>query len=144
MENQGYQHYRDQREQNVLEMSQNELLLLLYDELVKQLIRCDLALKKQDYNLLEDSADRSLAILRHLDDTLDMQYPISLQLHRLYDYFSYEIGRVKIGRNKGELDKIRPMITDLRDTFRAANKNVAEGRGGPAEAPLEAAQAVGE
>ena len=55
-----------------------------------------------------------------------------------------EIGRVKIGRNKGELDKIRPMITDLRDTFRAANKNVAEGRGGPAEAPLEAAQAVGE
>jgi len=36
------------------------------------------------------------------------------------------------------------MITDLRDTFRAANKNVAEGRGGPAEAPLEAAQAVGE
>ena len=137
MENQGYQHYRDQREQNVLEMNQNELLLLLYDELVKQLIRCDLA-------LLEDSADRSLAILRHLDDTLDMQYPISLQLHRLYDYFSYEIGRVKIGRNKGELDKIRPMITDLRDTFRAANKNVAEGRGGPAEAPLEAAQAVGE
>jgi len=81
MENQGYQHYRDQREQNVLEMNQNELLLLLYDELVKQLIRCDLALKKQDFNLLEDSADRSLAILRHLDDTLDMQYPISLQLH---------------------------------------------------------------
>ena len=38
MENQGYQHYRDQQGQNILEMNQNELLLALYDGLVKRWI----------------------------------------------------------------------------------------------------------
>lgn len=132
MENHGYQHYREQQGQNIMGMGQNELLLLLYDELVKQLMRCDLAIGKQNYALLDDAADRSIAILRYLDDTLDMKYPISRELHRLYDFFSYEMNRVKLGRNKEELDKIRPMLTDLRDTFRTASKNVAEGCGGPA------------
>lgn len=135
MENHGYQHYREQQGQNILEMGQNELLLLLYDELVKQLTRCDLAITHQNFALLDDSADRSLAILRYLDDTLDLQYEIGRELHRLYDFFSYEMNRVKMGRNKAELDKIRPMLTDLRDTFRAADKNCAEGRGGPAGTP---------
>ena len=130
MENHGYQHYRDQQEQNILDMKPNELLLALYDGLVKQLLRCDLALKKENYELLDDAAERSLAILRYLDDTLDMRYPISRELHRLYDFFSYEMNRVKIGRNIEELNKVRPMITDLRETFRTADRNVAEGRGG--------------
>lgn len=130
MENHGYQHYRDQQEQNILDMKPNELLLALYDGLVKQLLRCDLALKKEDYELLDAAADRSIAILRYLDDTLDMRYPISRELHRLYDFFSYEMNRVKIGRNMDVLNKVRPMITDLRETFRTADRNCAEGRGG--------------
>jgi len=76
MENQGYQHYRDQQGQNILEMNQNELLLALYDGLVKD-----------------------------------------------------------------ELDKVRPMMIDLRDTFHAANKNCAEGRGG--EVPPVGTQEAG-
>ena len=56
-------------------MSQGELLLLLYDELVKRLLRAGLALDKADYGLFEASVDRSLDIIRYLDDTLDMQYP---------------------------------------------------------------------
>lgn len=123
MDNNGYQHYK---EQSISTMTQRELLLLLYDELVKRLLRCDLALAKKDYPLLEASADRSIQILQYLDDTLDHNYPISGELHRLYEFFIFELNRVKIGRNKDRLDKIRPMIVDLRDTFRAADKNCAE------------------
>ena len=107
-------------------MTPNELLLLLYDELVKDLLRCGLALEKQEYELMEAAADKSMDIIRYLDDTLDDQYPISRELHRLYEYFTYQLTRVKIGRNKQVLDQVRPMIMDLRDTFRQADKNVAE------------------
>jgi len=123
MENRGYQHYK---EQSINTMTQSELLMLLYDELVKRLLRCDLALQKEDLPLFEASVDRSMEILRYLDDTLDRKYAVSRDLHRLYDFFLYELNRVKIGRNKRELDKIRPMIADLRDTFRAADKNWGE------------------
>ena len=123
MENQGYQRYREQQDQNILSMNPQELLLALYDGLVKQLILCDLALKKENYELLEEAADRSIAILRYLDDTLDMRYPISRELHRLYDFYSYEMGRVKIGRNREVLDKVRPMFTALRETKGAAARS---------------------
>lgn len=123
MDVRGYQHYK---EQSVSTMTQGELLLLLYDELLKRLTRCGMALEKEDYPLFDASADRAIDILRYLDDTLDRKYPVSRDLHRLYDFFLYELNRVKIGRNKGELEKIRPMIADLRDTFRQAEKNCAE------------------
>ena len=126
MDFKGYQGYQGYKEQGINEMTPGELLLLLYDELVKRLLRADLALGKEDYPLFEASVDRSLDIIRYLDDTLDMQYPISRSLNRLYDFFSFELNRVKAGRNKTELDRVKTMVGELRDTFREAQKNVRQ------------------
>ena len=126
MDRKGFQGYQGYKEQGISDMTPGELLLLLYDELVKRLLRADLALSKANYPLFEASVDRSLDIIRYLDDTLDMQYPISRNLNRLYDYFSYELNRVKAGRNKTELDRVKVMVSDLRDTFREANKKAIQ------------------
>ena len=126
MDIKGYQGYQGYKEQGINDMNPGELLLLLYDELVKRLIRAGLALDKEDWSLFDASLDRSLDILRYLDDTLDMQYPISRSLNRLYDYFSYELNRVKAGRNKTELDRVKTMVGELRDTFREAHKTTME------------------
>ena len=122
MDRKGFQGYQGYKEQGINEMTPGELLLLLYDELIKRLLRADLALGKADYPLFEASVDRCLDIIRYLDDTLDMQYPISRNLNRLYDYLSFELNRVKAGRNKTELDRVKTMAGELRDTFREAEK----------------------
>ncbi len=126
MDRKGFQGYQGYKEQGINEMTPGELLLLLYDELIKRLLRADLALGKADYPLFEASVDRCLDIIRYLDDTLDMQYPISRNLNRLYDYLSFELNRVKAGRNKTELDRVKTMAGELRDTFREANKNALQ------------------
>ena len=126
MDIKGYQGYQGYKEQGINDMNPGELLLLLYDELVKRLVRADLALDKKNWPLFDDSVDRCLDILRYLDDTLDMQYPISRNLNRLYDYFSYELNRVKAGRNKTELDRVKTMVNELRDSFREAHKTTME------------------
>lgn len=126
MDRKGFQGYQGYKEQGINDMTPGELLLLLYDELVKRLLRAGLALDKADYPLFEASVDRSLDIIRYLDDTLDMQYPISRNLNRLYDYFSFELNRVKAGRNKTELDRVKTMVGDLRETFREANQNALQ------------------
>ena len=126
MDIKGFQGYQGYKEQGINDMTPGELLLLLYDELMKRLLRAGLALDKKDYALFEASIDRSLDILRYLDDTLDMQYPISRNLNRLYDYFSYELNRVKAGRNKTELNRVETMVGELRDTFREAHKTTME------------------
>lgn len=138
MDFKGYQGYQGYKEQGINEMSQGELLLLLYDELVKRLLRAGLALDKADYDLFEASVDRSLDIIRYLDDTLDMQYPISRNLNRLYDYFSFELNRVKAGRNRIELDRVKTMVNELRDTFREANKTAGQELAGAEAAPAGA------
>lgn len=119
MDMHGYEQYKAQ---SVNTMTRGELLLLLCDELVKRLTRAELAIGKQDYTLFEASITRCIEILEYLDDTLDPQYPISHDLHRLYDFFTYELTRVKIGRNTRILAEVKPRLTDLRDTFRAAQK----------------------
>ena len=136
MDIKGYQGYQGYKEQGINDMNPGELLLLLYDELVKRLVRAGLAMDKKNWSLFDASVDRCLDILRYLDDTLDMQYPISRNLNRLYDYFSYELNRVKAGRNQTELERVKTMGGELRDSFREAHKTtmqqLAESAGGQA------------
>lgn len=120
MDMRGYQRYR---EDALNTMTPGELLLLVYDELVKRLTQAELFLGKEDYAAFETAVDRSTEIVRYLDQTLDRKYPIGQQLHRLYDYFCYELSRVKSGRNKTELERVKRMAGELRESFRTADKN---------------------
>ena len=125
MDMRGYQQYK---RQSVNSMTPGELLLLLYDELVKRATMASIALDKGDFPTFEAAVDRCTDIVNYLDETLDRQYPISRDLSRLYEYFTYQLGRIKIGRNKRELEQLRPMLSELRDTFHAAEKNSASQR----------------
>ena len=120
MDARGYQQYK---QQSINSMTAEELLLLLYDELIKRSTLASLALDKQDWPTFEGAMERCIDIVNYLDETLDHQYPISRDLSRMYEYFTYQMGRIKIGRNKRELERLGPMLTDMRDTFRDAEKN---------------------
>ena len=125
MYNKGFQQYK---EQTVDTMTPGELLLTLYDELVKRLTRAQLALDSQDYALLETTVDRSIDIIHYLSDTLDRSYPISRELARMYEFFCYELIRVKIGRNRTELERVKRMVGELRDAFRVAAQDGSAGK----------------
>ncbi|MDE7219273.1 MAG: flagellar protein FliS [Oscillospiraceae bacterium] len=120
MDRRGYQQYK---QQSVGSMTPGELLLLLYDELVKRAMMASIALDKGDFPAFEAAVDRCSDIVNYLDETLDRKYPISQDLSRMYEYFTYQLGRIKIGRNKQELEKLRPMLVEMRDAFHAAEKN---------------------
>ena len=114
MEMRGFQQYK---EQSVNTMTQGELLLLLYDELVKRLTQAELALSKENWPVFEASVQRGIDIIDYLDQTLDKQYPISANLTQLYEYFTYELGRVKIGRRSDPLNHVKSMVNELRDAL---------------------------
>lgn len=122
MDRRGYQQYK---QQSVGSMTPGELLLLLYDELVKRATMASIALDKEEYEAFEGAVDRCIDIVNYLDETLDRQYPISKDLSRMYEYFTYQLGRIRIGRNKKELELLRPMLADMRDAFHIAEKNSA-------------------
>jgi len=125
MDMKGFQQYK---QQSVNTMTQGELLLLLYDELYKRLAQAELMLDQQNYPVHEASIERAVAIIDYLDSTLDRQYPISTNLAQLYEYFTYELGRAKIGRRKEVLTHVKSMVGELRDAFRQAQKNGDSGK----------------
>ncbi len=125
MDMKGFQQYKAQ---SINTMTQGELLLLLYDELYKRLAQAELMLDQQQYPVYEASIERAVAIIEYLDATLDRQYPISKNLAQLYEYFTYELGRAKIGRRKEVLTHTKSMIGELRDAFRQAQKSGDSGK----------------
>ena len=115
----GFQQYR---QNSVNTMTSGELLMLLYDELVKRLTVAEMELNRKNYEPFEAAVQRSVEIVNYLDQTLDHKYPISKNLAQLYEYFTYQLGRVRIGRNAKVLQEVKNMVTELRDTFREADK----------------------
>jgi len=115
----GYQNYKAQA---VNTMTPGEMLGLLYDELLKRLTRAELALEKKDYALFDQSMQRSVEIVSYLKDTLNHKYEISSELMRLYDFFLYEFSRISAGRNIKVIAEVKPLIAELRDAFKEAQK----------------------
>ena len=115
----GYQQYKAQ---SVNTMTSGEMLLLLYDELIKRLTRAQIALEEKDYDLFEKSVQRAKEIVQYLNHTLNMEYHISYELRRMYEFFLYEISRLQVGRNETVIQELKPLVMELRDAFREASK----------------------
>ncbi len=115
----GYQQYK---QQSISTMTNVEMLILLYDESIKRLTMAQFALDKKDYSQFEECIERTEKIIRYLSSILDRKYDISSNLYRLYDYFLFQLGRLRAGRNKEILIDLKGKITEIRDTFKEADK----------------------
>ena len=115
----GYQQYK---QQSISTMTKSEMLILLYDESIKRLALAQIALEKENYEQFEDYVTRKEKIIRYLSSILDRKYAISSDLYRLYDYFLFQLGRLRAGRNKEIIGELKQKISELRDTFKEADR----------------------
>lgn len=118
--------YNQYKKKSIYSMSSAELLLLLFDESIKRLTRAEYSLKEKDYDDFEDCLQRVTRIVRYLIDILDMDYPISYDLRRIYDYLIFDLSRVRAGRERrqDEIGRIRHILSELREAFDGASKKV--------------------
>lgn len=115
----GYQQYKTQ---SVNTMTASEMLLLLFDELVKRLTRSELALEVGDEQLFNQSVVRSREIVQYLRTTLDRRYAISGELYAMYDFFIFELGRISAGRDPKAIADLKFLVEELREAFREASR----------------------
>ncbi len=117
--NYGYQKYKTQA---VETMSKGEILIMLFEEANKKLLRAKTSFSTNSMEEFEEDIQKTIDIIRTLSNSLDGKYPISAELYRIYDYIIYELNRVKIGRNVSLIDNVSGLIKELGDTFREADK----------------------
>lgn len=113
-------------EEDIKSMSGPELLLLLYDEAVERLTKGEQLLEEKNYEEFNDCMQRVSQIIRYLKDILDMNYPVSGDLKRIYEYLIYDISVVKAGKEskRDEIGRIRHILSELREGFEGAGKQV--------------------
>lgn len=116
----GYQAYK---EQSVNTMTKGEMLLLLYDEILKRLARAEFSLEKKDYTMFDQSVGRCREIVFYLIETLNYDYPISNELKRMYDFFIYELSRLAAGRNPEIIHQLHGLVKELRDAYAQASSS---------------------
>ena len=118
--------YQKYKEEAVMTMTQGEMLILLYDELLKCLTASTILAEKQDYEQFDHQVTRAQNIIRYLCETLNFDYPISSQLYHLYDFFLVELGRIQASRKTERIGRLKSMIQELRDSFQEAQKKVSQ------------------
>lgn len=119
----GYNRYK---EKSIYSMSGGEQLLLLFDETLTRLTRAEYSLNDKNYADFDDCITRTSRIVRYLLEILDMEQPISRDLRRIYNYLVYDLSMVKVGRERrqDEIGRIRHILSELRDAFAQASKQV--------------------
>ena len=95
--------------------------MLLYDELLKRLKRSKIRLQKEDYENFEADMTRAKEIVRYLRKILNMSYPISSELSRLYTFYESHMSRIMASRKSTQIDELIPMIEDLKEAFYEAD-----------------------
>lgn len=113
-------------EEDIKSMSGPEPLLLLYDEAMERLTKGERLLEEKNYEEFNDCMQRVSQIVRYLKDILDMNYSVSGDLKRIYEYLIYDISVVKAGKEsrRDEIGRIRHILSELREGFEGAGKQV--------------------
>lgn len=118
--------YQAYKQQSVMTMTQGEMLNTLYDGLLKALYTGQKALESHDYAIANQEFLRAQKILNYLKGTLNHKYDIANNLEMLYNFFLQEIIQVNIKKSEQNLPVVIEMITQLRDAFAQADKNVRQ------------------
>jgi len=114
--------YKAYKQQSVMTMTSGDLLITLYDGLLKELVQAQNYFKQNDYADINRALKKVQLILGHLKSTLNFDYEISKNLAALYDYFIDVVRKANLKKDPTGLDEVTQMIAELRDAFYQANK----------------------
>lgn len=107
------------RQTHVQSSSPLELVVLLYDGLLKHLIATREAVDRHDLIAKRDHLSRTFAILGELQSTLNMVDggDIAVSLDALYTYLTGRLSDFNINGDRSALDEVERLVTPLRDAW---------------------------
>jgi flagellar protein FliS len=112
------------RTQQVMTATPEDLTLMLYNGAIRFINESIHTLTTGNLEKSNAANIRAQNIVREFMATLDMQYEISHNLYKLYDYIEYCLIQGNIHKDKSQLEQARSMLQELRDAWSEAMKQV--------------------
>ncbi len=114
--------YQQYKNTSVNTMTKGELLLLLFDEVIKKLNFSKILMSNNDFEQASVNLTKCRNIFNHLIVTLDDKYELSQELSEMYMFLNGEIIKASALKDSSKIDAILPIVRDLRETWAEADK----------------------
>ena len=115
--------YDEYKQQSVLTAGPMELVIMLYDGLIKQMKLSSIYINEKSFEKSNNALILAQDIVNELLMSLDMSFDISNDLMSLYEYVIHELIQINIEKDVEKLKPLIEMMTELRDTWSAISKN---------------------
>jgi len=109
--------YERYKQQGIMTASPVDLIVMLYDECIKQLRLAGTALGRRNYADANNSFKRAQDILVELMSSLDLKFDISKDLMSLYEYMIHEIVNINVRKDASGIQPIVEMLESLREAW---------------------------
>jgi len=114
--------YGQYKENSINTASPEELTLMLYNGLVKFIMKAQYAISKQDMQAAHDNIIKSQNIVHEFMATLDTKYEVSTGFLLMYDYMYRRLVEANVQKSTEILEEILGYAKELRDTWEQAMK----------------------
>ena len=113
---------RQYKENSIYTMSPEELTLMLYNGLIKFLLKAQEALDEKRIEGANANLIRAQDIISEFIATLDMNYEVSGSLLMMYDYMKRRLTEANLKKDPEMVNEVMGYAKELRDTWQAAMK----------------------
>jgi flagellar protein FliS len=115
--------YAAYKQQSVMTMTPGQMLIAVFDELIKQLKIAQISFEDNNLSEINRSLLKAQKIITELRTTLNFDYEISKNLNDIYNFLNRAIINANVKKDPSELDDVLQIVTELRDAFSEAEKS---------------------
>lgn len=112
------------KQNTILTATPEELTLMLYEGAIKFMKMAKYCIENKDLAKAHSSLIRAQDIIMELNTTLNMDYEISHDLRRLYNFTYERLIDANIKKDVKPIDDALEIITEMRDTWKEVIQQV--------------------
>jgi len=114
--------YEAYQQVSVTTATPGELVLMLYNGCIKFIKIAKNAMNEQDIEKKHINITKAQNIIKELMVTLNMDYEISKDMRKLYDYMNRRLIEANIKNDTSILDEVEHFVEEFRDTWKEVIK----------------------
>lgn len=102
---------------SVMTASPVDLIIMLYEALIKQVKLGDIFMEQGDFERANQHLAKAQDIISELLNSLDLRYPLSTDLMRLYDFMLQELTQINLHKDRERVPALLEIISSLRSAW---------------------------
>lgn len=122
--------YEESKRFAIESLSKEDVVIKLFEESAKQLKMAIILTERQEFVKAYNCIAKCQKIISSLNLSLDMKYPISIELDQMYGFIFTKLGEANVKKDIKLMQDIYDLIIELKDSFNEAKRlNTSKRRG---------------